>query len=62
MRHSLRVQTLGVRPNIDDYNQIELDLLRRADTIYYPSSLYEDVFVALGKRVFPANYYRYIGD
>ena len=62
LRHSLRVQTLGVRPNIDDYNQTELDLLRRADTIYYPSSLYEDVFVALGKRVFPANYYRYMGD
>ncbi len=62
LRHSLRVQTLGVRPNIDDYNQTELDLLRRADTIYYPTSLYEDVFVALGKRVFPANYYRYMGD
>jgi ribosomal protein S6--L-glutamate ligase len=62
LRHSPRVQTLGVRPNIDDYSAIELDLLRSADTIYYPSSLYEDVFLALGKRVFPANYYRYMGD
>jgi ribosomal protein S6--L-glutamate ligase len=62
LRHSSIVQTLGVRPNIDDYSDSELDLLRSADTIYYPSRLYEDVFLALGKRVFPANYYRYMGD
>lgn len=62
LRHSSLVTTLGLRPNIEDYSDIELDLLRKADTIYYPSSLYEDVFLALGKRVFPANYYRYMGD
>ncbi len=62
LRHSPLVQTLGVRPNIEDYSETELDLLRSADTVYYPSSLYEDVFLALGKRVFPANYYRYMGD
>jgi ribosomal protein S6--L-glutamate ligase len=56
------VRTLGLRPNIGDYSEAELDLLRKADTIYYPSSLYEDVFLALGKRVFPASYYRYMGD
>ena len=61
-RHSPLVQTLGVRTNIEDYDEAELNLLRTADTIYYPSSLYEDVFLALGKRVFPANYYRYMGD
>ena len=62
LRHSPLVQTLGLRPNFEDYSEIELDLLRNADTIYYPSTLYEDIFLALGKRVFPANYYRYMGD
>ena len=62
LRHSPLVHTLGLRPNFDDYSEIELDLLRNADTIYYPSTLYEDVFLALGKKVFPANFYRYMGD
>ena len=62
LRHSPLVQTLGLRPNFDDYSEIELELLRNADTIYYPSTLYEDVFLALGKKVFPANFYRYMGD
>ena len=62
LRHSPLVQTLGVRPNIEDYSETELRLLRKAETVYYPSRLYEDVFVALGKRVFPANYYRFMGD
>lgn len=62
LRHSPHVRTLGLRPNIEDYSETELELLRKAETIYYPSSLYEDVFLALGKRVFPANFYRYMGD
>jgi ribosomal protein S6--L-glutamate ligase len=62
LRHSPDVETLGMRPNIADYSEAELDLLRQANTVYYPSALYEDVFLALGKRVFPANYYRYMGD
>lgn len=62
LRHSSLVTTLGVRPNIEDYSKAEFEMLCEADTIYYPSSLFEDVFLALGKRVFPANYYRYMGD
>ena len=50
LRHSPLVHTLGLRPNFSDYSEIELDLLRNADTIYYPSTLYEDIFLALGKR------------
>ena len=53
---------LGVRPNVDDYSEAELELLRSADTVYYPSSLYEAVFLALGKRVFPTNSYPFLGD
>ncbi|UCE81845.1 MAG: ATP-grasp domain-containing protein [Deltaproteobacteria bacterium] len=62
LRHSPLVQSLGLHPNIEDYSETELELLRSAGTIYYPTSLYEDVFLSLGKRVFPANYYRYMGD
>jgi len=47
---------------MDDYTEGELELLRRAETVYYPTMLYEDVFLALGKRVFPSNYYRFMGD
>jgi ribosomal protein S6--L-glutamate ligase len=62
LRNCTLVQTLGVRPNMDDYSVEELARLRETDTIYYPSRLYEDVFLALGKRVFPANHYRFMGD
>jgi ribosomal protein S6--L-glutamate ligase len=62
LRSSPLVQTLGVRPNIDDYSAAELRLIRNNHVIYYPSSLYEDVFLALGKQVFPTNYYVYMGD
>lgn len=62
LRHCPDVKTLGFRPNIEDYSEEELELLRITDTVYYPCNLYEDVFLALGKRIFPANYYRYMGD
>lgn len=62
LRGSGELRPLGVRPNIEDYTEAELEALRAADTVYYPSSLYEPVFLALGKRVFPANYYPFVGD
>jgi ribosomal protein S6--L-glutamate ligase len=62
LRGSGELKPLGVRPNIEDYTDAELEALRAADTVYYPSSLYESVFLALGKRVFPANYYSFLGD
>jgi len=62
LRHSPLMRSLGVRPNIDDYSEAEFEVLRKAEIIYYPTSLYEDVFLALGKKVFPANYYGYMGD
>jgi ribosomal protein S6--L-glutamate ligase len=36
--------------------------MEEAGTIYYPSSLYEDFFLSLGKKVFPRNYYRFMGN
>lgn len=62
LRNCSLVQTLGLRTNIDDYTDSEVGLLRQAATIYYPSRLYEDVFLALGKQVFPKNYYQFLGD
>jgi len=62
LRGSGELTPLGVRPNVDDYTEAELDLLRAADTVYYPSRLYEAVFLALGKRVFPANCNPFLGD
>jgi ribosomal protein S6--L-glutamate ligase len=62
LRGSGELTPLGVRPNVDDYSEAELDRLRAAATVYYPSSLYEAVFLALGKRVFPANSYSFLGD
>ena len=62
LRGSGELTPLGVRPNIEDYSEAELDLLRAADTVYYPSGLYEAVFLALGKRVFPANSNSFLGD
>jgi ribosomal protein S6--L-glutamate ligase len=62
LRGSGELKPLGVRPNIEDYTEAELETLRAADTVYYPSGLFEPVFLALGKRVFPANYYPFLGD
>jgi len=62
LRGSGELTPLGVRPNVEDYTEAELDLLRSADMVYYPSGLYEAVFLALGKRVFPANSRAFLGD
>ena len=62
LRGTGELTSRGVRPNVDDYSEVELDRLRAADTVYYPSGLYEAVFLALGKRVFPANSHPFLGD
>jgi len=49
------VRTLGVKPNFCDYSPEEKDLIRQASKIYYPSSLYADVFAAMGKPIFPSH-------
>jgi ribosomal protein S6--L-glutamate ligase len=53
LSHCDSVMTLGVRPNFDDYSDEEQELIRRASTIYYPSSFYAELFDALGKKTFP---------
>jgi ribosomal protein S6--L-glutamate ligase len=57
------VITLGVRPNLDDYAPHELELLRKAPKIYYPTLPFAHEFVLLGKDLFPSlSSYYYAGD
>jgi ribosomal protein S6--L-glutamate ligase len=54
LRKSDHVLTLGVRPNFNDYTAEEQRLIREAPKIYYPSSLYAELFSAAGKPIFPS--------
>ncbi len=47
------VCTLGVRPNLFDYNEHERALILNAPKIYYPSSFYAQLFHTIGKKTFP---------
>lgn len=58
-----QVVTLGVRSQIGDYTERELELLRAADTIFYPTARFVDLFATLGKSTFPSvNCYRLRGE
>jgi ribosomal protein S6--L-glutamate ligase len=54
LKQCRNVVTLGVRTNFSDYRPEESDLIRRADTIYYPTTFYADLFNAIGKKTFPS--------
>ncbi len=57
------VATLGVCPNLTDYPDWKLDLIQRSPKIYFPTSLYAEMFVAMGKEIFPKiQTYRFMGD
>jgi ribosomal protein S6--L-glutamate ligase len=48
------ITTLGLRPNFDDYPPEHLALIRRAQTIYYPTDAFAEMFHSQGKRIFPS--------
>jgi ribosomal protein S6--L-glutamate ligase len=48
------VTTLGVRTNFSDYSPQEVELIRQAEKIYYPTTFYADLFDAMGKTTFPS--------
>jgi ribosomal protein S6--L-glutamate ligase len=57
-----QVVTLGERSQIGDYTEKELELLRAADIILYPTARFVDLFATLGKLTFPTvNCYRLQG-
>jgi len=63
LRKSDIVISLGVRPNLADYEDWQLALIRDAPVIYYPTAFYADIFDSLGKRTFPGYHtYKYAQD
>ena len=63
LRTCRNVITLGVRPNFSDYSPSEVDLIRNADKIYYPSLFYAELFDTMGKPTFPSYHcYKFVQD
>jgi len=58
LRHCKNVITLGVRTNLSDYEDWQIELIRKSDVIYYPTAFYADIFDTMGKRTLP-NYHTY---
>ncbi|MDY6953153.1 MAG: RimK family alpha-L-glutamate ligase [Thermodesulfobacteriota bacterium] len=58
LRACRNILTLGVRTNLSDYEDWQLELIRHAEVIYYPTAFYADLFDTIGRRVFP-NYHTY---
>lgn len=48
------IQTLGFKPNFQDYSEQEQKLIVTAKKIYYPTAYYADLFNAMGKKTFPS--------
>ncbi len=48
------IQTLGFKPNFQDYSAQEQKLILNAKKIYYPTAFYADLFNAMGKDTFPS--------
>ncbi|MDY0039321.1 MAG: ATP-grasp domain-containing protein [Desulforhabdus sp.] len=62
LRTSPSFDCIGTYPNWNDYSATSREAIRRAKEIYYPSAVYEDLFQSIGKRVFPSNFYRLMGN
>ncbi len=48
------VHTLGVRPNFFDYDDQERAMILNSSKIYFPSTLYAELFQIIGKNIFPS--------
>jgi len=63
LRNCKHVVTLGVRPNLSDYEGWQLDLIRNSEVVYYPTSFYADILDTIGKRTFPSYHtYKFAQD
>ncbi len=54
LTHCENVITLGVKPNLEDYSNQAITLIRKSKKIYYPSSFHVELFSAMGKDTFPS--------
>lgn len=48
------VVTLGVKPNFQDYTEVERRLILSAETVFYPTTNYAQFLSTMGKRIFPS--------
>lgn len=63
LRHCKNVITFGVRTNLSDYEDWQIELIRQSDVILYPTAFYADIFDTMGKRTFPTYHtYKYTMD
>ena len=63
LRKCKNVLTLGVCADFSDYSPHDAELILNAKTIYYPSSLYAELFDTMGIKTFPShNTYKYAQD
>lgn len=57
------VTFIQARPNFSDYSLKEKRLIQTAEKVYYPTQLYVDLFLTMGKTIFPSREtYVYSGD
>ncbi len=57
------VKVIQARPNFSDYTEEEKEWIRSAEKVYYPTQLYVDLFLTMGKKIFPSREtYVYSGD
>ena len=54
LRRYPQFTTLGPRPNLEDYPPEHLELIRRAEVVYYPTEALAPQLAAMGKRLFPS--------
>ncbi len=63
LRSCKNVLTLGLRTNLSDYEDWQLELIRNSSVVYYPTAFYADIFDTVGKRTFPSYHtYKYAQD
>ncbi len=63
LSHCPSVVTLGVKCNWDDYSSEEIELIRSAPKVYFPTIFFADTLAAAGKCLFPSiQCYRLLGD
>ena len=57
------VAIIQAKPNFSDYTPEEKQQIRTAEKIYYPTPFYVDLFMTMGKAIFPGREtYVYSGD
>ncbi len=62
LRFCKDITLLGVKTNFEDYSPQEKDTIREAREVFYPTALYYRLFESMGKKVFPRNFYPFMGN